>query len=205
LEKEYHENPKKSSEKIFIFKQMRAIFLFLMVLVMNNHTSAQDYGTFKDSRDGKTYATLDIGNQTWMAENLAYEGASYKVYNNNPANLRNYGGLYTWPNALKACPAGWHLPTDNEWLELIDFLGGKDLAGQKLKEIGFATLHGGNFNSGLNIFLLGGDASFWWSKTPDDFQFGLFKNHLSISNYDKHCEFKPISKEMFYSVRCVKD
>jgi len=90
-------------------------------------------GTFTDPRDGKTYKTVTIGKQTWMAENLNYEAAGSKVYDNNPANAQKYGRLYNWETAKKACPPGWHLPSDAEWQELVYFVGGKAVAGKKLK------------------------------------------------------------------------
>lgn len=98
---------------------------------------------FTDSRDGKTYNTVLIGDQCWMKENLAYlpavsppnQGSEsnpyYYVYNYqgtdiNEAkateNYRNYGVLYNWLASLAACPSGWHLPSYTEWTDLTDFL-----------------------------------------------------------------------------------
>jgi uncharacterized protein (TIGR02145 family) len=112
-------------------------------------------GNFTDGRDGKTYKTVTIGTQTWMAENLAYlpkishstEGSEtepyYYVYDyygtdvgaaKATANFANYGVLYNWPAAKSACPMGWHLPNSIEWFNLINFLGGEFVAGGKLKE-----------------------------------------------------------------------
>ena len=92
-------------------------------------------GTFTDSRDGKTYKYVTIGKQVWMAENLAYAPSSgnYWAYHNNSSNVAKYGYLYDWQTSKNVCPTGWHLPTDEEWQELIDFAGGKDDAGTKLK------------------------------------------------------------------------
>jgi len=114
-----------------------------------------NYGTFTDSRDGKVYITIDIGSQTWMAENLAYKGAGQQItddeawydnwlndngwcyYNNDSVNYGStYGILYQWKVAKDACPIGWHLPSDEKWLKLTKYLGGEDVARGKMKETG---------------------------------------------------------------------
>jgi uncharacterized protein (TIGR02145 family) len=84
------------------------------------------FGKFTDIRDGKTYRTVKIGNQVWMAENLNYKTGRSWCYNNNPANCAIYGRWYNWSTAQKACPVGWHLPSKDEWISLITFLGGSD-------------------------------------------------------------------------------
>jgi len=117
--------------------------------------------TFKDIRDGKDYKFVKIGKQIWMTENLNYNANGSKCYKNNETNCKKYGRLYDWNSANKACPEGWHLPSDDEWTTLTDFIGNG--AGAKLKttsgwsengngtdEFGFSALpsgivRGGNF------------------------------------------------------------
>ena len=120
--------------------------------------------------DGNSYATVSIGTQIWMTENLRVTKYSdgtaiplitdndswsnaltpgYCWYNNDEATFRNpYGALYNWyaANTGRLCPTGWHLPSDAEWTILTNFLGDLTLAGGKLKESG--TAHWSSPNTG---------------------------------------------------------
>lgn len=110
--------------------------------------------TFTDDRDSSTYATVLIGDQCWMRENLAYlpqvsrptslSESSYRLYvygydgtNEEEAksygSYQNYSVLYNFPAAAALCPQGWHLPEKEDWDELFEHLGGKEQAGGKLK------------------------------------------------------------------------
>lgn len=111
--------------------------------------------------DGNTYKTIQIGNQTWMAENLKAtkynDGTSipnvtedtewsklttggYSWYSNDASSYKDtYGALYNWyaiTDDRKLCPAGWHVPTDGEWSVLLTYLDGALYSGAKLKEAG---------------------------------------------------------------------
>lgn len=137
------------------------VTVFALLLISNckkedEPSIVHEYGSFTDTRDGHIYKTIEIGSQTWFAENLAYEGAGREItdflewandtayigwcyYHNDKATYEStYGILYQWGVATIACPTGWHLPTKAEWLTLRDYLGGKYEAGGKLKEAGSA-------------------------------------------------------------------
>jgi len=98
---------------------------------------------FTDPRDGKTYSYVKIGNQTWMAQNLDYHGEDGYLglcYGDNPKekikkpeNCKKYGRLYDLEEAMKACPKGWHVPSQEEWNTLFEFAGDRGVAGKKLK------------------------------------------------------------------------
>lgn len=185
-----------------------------------------NYSTFTDARDGKTYKSIKIGTQEWMAENLAYKTASGSwEYSEVVEYGTTYGRLYTWDAAKLAVPNGWHLPTDAEWKQLELELGMSKSAadgsegrgtneGGKLKtktgwaengngtdEVGFLALPGGFFaNSGS--FLAAKWYGYWWSATETNSSSAWFR--LLVANDSKiHRKFS--FKGDGYSVRCVKN
>ena len=107
------------------------LLLGVFVVVLYLHHSSR---TLIDSRDGKKYRMVKIGNQIWMAENLSYdtEKGSWCL-NDKELNCGKFGRLYTWKAAMNACPSGWHLPSKDEFDVLINEAGGEEIAGQKLK------------------------------------------------------------------------
>jgi len=154
--------------------------------------------------DDNTYQTVKIGDQTWMAENLKVThyrngdpipnvtddtewanitNGAYCAYDNDESNADVYGYLYNWfavEDSRNIAPEGWHVPTNNEWETLVDYLGGYDVAGGKLKETGtthwdspntgatnqvnFTGLPNGNRFYGDGKFHgLGGSGTFWSS------------------------------------------
>lgn len=74
---------------------------------------------FTDTRDNKSYKTVTLGTQTWMAENLAFKAdTGCWAFNNNNEFVAKNGYLYDASSAKKSCPIGWHLPSDEEWKTL---------------------------------------------------------------------------------------
>lgn len=173
--------------------------------------------TFSDARDGKKYKTVKIGTQIWMAENLNYVTKSGSwCYDNQTGNCDKYGRLYDWETAKKACPSGWHLPSDKEWHTLIDYLGSSAVAGGKLKstsgwnspntgatnESGFSALPGGYLSSFKGSFSNLGADGHWWS-SPDSNDSYAWSRFLSYSS--ESVSKDQGSKEYGFSVRCLRD
>jgi len=183
----------------------------------------QNSDSFTDSRDGKKYKAVKMGDQIWMAENLNFEAKESKCYDNKPANCEKYGRLYEWETAKTACPKGWHLPVNDEWETLSNYLGGKKLPevcecskeyekmGKLKEKDGFAALLGGRFyidsddEEGNERRELGYDSmdslGAWFSASPGGHESGevwIFKNDEIKSDY-------LLGEVVGFSVRCVKD
>jgi uncharacterized protein (TIGR02145 family) len=198
-----------------------------------------EYGSVEDYEHNR-YRTLKIGTQTWIVQNLKsllYSNGDpvsevYK-YNGSDSLMKLYGLYYTWKPATNnsiiemtqgVCPAGWHLPSDNEWQKLIDELGGESIAGGKLMDMltwdipngwadnvsGFSALGAGihhpvseypDFSDRI------GKQSFFWSST-----FGETTGNLStawsvvLNGGSNFALLSPYYREdMGFSVRCVKN
>ncbi|MBO6135910.1 MAG: fibrobacter succinogenes major paralogous domain-containing protein [Fibrobacter sp.] len=178
---------------------------------LSSSSSEPAEGSFTDSRDGKTYKTVTIGNQIWMAENLNYKTDSSFCYNDSAEYCSKYGRLYIWDAAMNACPEGWHLPDTTEWVTLITAVGGKSTAGKMLKstsgwnsdgngtdDFGFTVLPAGGWGS---KDFVGEAAVFWtseWYEGYDDYAYGirLYTDTIVRKFYS--------NKYIGSSVRCLK-
>ena len=166
---------------------------------------------FKDSRDGKTYKKVTIGNQTWMAENLNFDATGSVCYDNNSNNCAVYGRLYTWEAAKDACPEGWRLPTNTGWTTLENYVVGLYAEkGNKLKstsgwynngngsdDYGFSALPGGSGDGSGNFFSLGRAGNWWDDQSNTDNAWYHY-----ISNDNTNVNSHAISKTNLNSVRC---
>jgi len=175
---------------------------------------AQQKDAFTDSRDGKKYKTVKIGEQTWMAENLNYNASGSKCYDNKPANCEKYGRLYNWETAMAVCPKGWHLPGNDGWNVLYEIVGGEKVAGKKLKaksswnndgngtdEFGFSALPGGSGFSDGNFGNVG-DNSYWWSASEYGSNYAYRRYMLFDSEYAYWYYYV---KGFLFSVRCLRE
>ena len=171
--------------------------------------------SFTDTRDGKKYKAVKIGEQVWMAENLNYNAEGSKCYANNEAHCKTYGRLYNLETAEIVCPAGWHLPNDDEWKKLLRFAGEGNIAGTKLKakkgwnsdgngtdDFDFSALPCGYGIQTLGSFYHLGEIGYWWSATENNkggayYRFMLYESDIAGWNSN--------SKDLLLSVRCLQD
>ena len=171
-------------------------------------------GSMTDPRDGKTYQTIAIGTQVWMAENLNYKTSSGSwAYDNEPSNAATYGRLYNWKTALKVCPDGWHLPFDEEW-DILAKKYGEDVAGKALKSTtGWENNRNGSNRSGFNAKPAGyrysdgsfynvGKIGYFWSSSEES-EYNAWKRSLNYN--DSEVSRYNLYKSNAYSCRCLRD
>lgn len=178
--------------------------------------SGLSYGTFTDSRDNIIYKTIEIGSQIWLAENLRYKTSNGSfAFDNDDLIEEKFGRLYDWNTAITVCPCGWHLPTNPEWNQMVDFLGGENSAGIKMKSAigwesttenvinssGFSALGAGYRHEDGTFGSLGANANFWSATLVENeliWGRNLFYNNKKVS-------LRKFISLNYYSVRCVKD
>jgi uncharacterized protein (TIGR02145 family) len=213
--------------------------LDVSVIVISILITSSCSGGSRD-QDGNRFKTVKIGKQEWMAENLtvshfrngdvvpeATNEAEWRMMGeegkpawcvglNNPDNGEKYGKLYNWyavndPRGL--APEGWHIPTDEEWTQLTNFLGGEVAAAFRMRTTGYSDgktdqdknsfqgLPGGGCNE-KGLFFGIGSHSYWWSDTEINASSAWCRllNYISCNVYTL-----PSSKLSGFSVRCLKN
>jgi uncharacterized protein (TIGR02145 family) len=151
--------------------------------------------------------TIHVGNQVWMKKNVSIPMPNSFWYNRDSANNVSNGRLYFFSSALAACPKGWHLPTDEEWQELINHYGGDSLAATELLKGGSSrmqlTLSGyRSSNSSNDLFGKKDEQGFYWTSTVKGEQTAYARCFTAGS---------PVVTDMYYrranafSVRYIRD
>lgn len=155
-------------------------------------------GTFTDPRDGKTYKTMKIGNQIWMAENLRYDIRGSRCYEKNPNYCFKYGRLYSWESAAEACPPGWHIPSNQEWEMLIYHVRGSHTKMYQMITKSGLTFQEGGYRNEYGDYVKRYIGGWYWSST---------QNAVKIRIAWDYCgEVGSIMrKKALLSIRCVKD
>ena len=171
----------------------------------NNNNNNQP-NRMTDERDGKTYKTVEIGNQVWFAENLAYNsGTGCTAYKNEDINVDLYGYLYNWETAINVCPDGWHLPTKNDFETLINNTGGESEASYNALipsgNSGFNILFGGYANLHGSFFGYE-DNTYFWTKSPN---YADRRYCFQVEDFFENAEIGDDDKDASLSVRCLKD
>jgi uncharacterized protein (TIGR02145 family) len=197
--------------------------------------------------DGNVYSVIEIGSQSWLGQNLktthyndgtpiplqtvnliwdTLSSHAYCWYNNDISYKESYGALYNWHvtniatnGGKNVCPAGWHVPDDDELTALTDYLGGLSVSGGKLKETGtanwnppnagatnetgFTALPGGYRGTAGSFATIGGQGNWWSTNEHPSFTSSAYYRSMSYSSTAVYRG--NLSKTFGMSIRCIKD
>jgi len=221
---------------------MKNLIPILLAVVVLSSGCDQPSNCGVISHEGYDYSTVLIGDQCWFSENCRYlpevspyyersrTSPYYYVYGYEgtdvtaaqaTSNYATYGVLYNWSAVMteSICPSGWHIPSDEEFTELTDFLGGKSVAGFAMKSTsgwnsdgngsnssGWTGLPGGYCYSGGfypdrgSKFYPDGNGS-WWSASES----GSYSWARKLYDDDDKVVRDDLSRIVGMSARCVRD
>jgi len=205
-------------------------------------TVVTETGTGVTDIDGNVYQTIIIGDQEWMAENLKVthyrngdaiptglsdsewenlNSGAYAVYNDDESNADTYGYLYNWyavDDSRTIAPEGWHVPTDEEWTTLTDYLGndaGSQLAGRadlwndgdlennaNFGTSGFNALPGGYRSNDDGLYRSMGLDGYYWSSTEYYSDYAWYRK---LGYYGSDVYRNDVNKRHGFSVCCIRD
>ncbi len=199
--------------KIFlVFEKLKCMFMkktifsfaIIMFAMLGTCLSTAQENILTDERDGKQYKIIEIGNQVWIAENMLFESENSWLYNDKKRNGKKHGRLYTWSAALKACPSGWHLPSDKEWTELIDYVGDELSSGWNLRIEGTSgfNVRLSGFRDSTGLFHDMNDVAIFWTSTSID-KNNAWRCYFNRGYEDVVQDY--YKKEGALSVRCIKN
>ncbi len=178
------------------------------------------YGSMTDQA-GNTYKTVIIGEQEWMAENIAYQEDGITCYANtkpapqgDPEFIEHYGCLYKWEDAQKVCPIGWHLPEYEDFSDLLNYVACSNSSVLRASSwndgqdtYGFGALPAGVYGTyyiGETLktdYIDFGTTTYFWSNTVDG-----STSHPTKMYLDENIGFHNLGhSKLFNSVRCIKN
>jgi len=164
----------------------KKLILIVLTIFITNLFS-QKKGLYKDKRDDNTYSIVEIGNQVWMTENIRYKTKTSVYYKNDSLKNKKDGRLYSFNEAYKACPSGWHLPNADEAISFE-----QNIFALELNKAGFVN-HKSKFKDKTK-------KGFYWTSTPTsvDKAYSYLYERSNIKKIEEWKDYK-------YSVRCVAD
>ena len=215
------------------------MLLFIVVLVSGcRKTEDPEIPLKVTDVDGNLYSVVIIGKQGWMKENLkvahysdgsvipnvsgttewaALTSGAWSEYDNSASTGTTYGKLYNGfaVETGKLCPTGWRVPTDDDWTELMNFLGGQSVAGGQIKQegtslwktpnegatnsSGFTALPAG-FRGPTGLFYQNAEVAIWWSSSSEadklPYWITVFSNAYMARNF-------PVTKVNGMTIRCI--
>jgi len=197
-------------------KRIAISFSLILVILGCQNLGAQNSDFLMDERDGHIYLVAKFNDQWWMCQNLKYDaGEGSGCYEDDETNCMLKGRLYSWSAARQACPAGYHLPTDDEWKKLESYIGmNKDdldktfnrnsgTIGKFLRMsggLGFDADYAGMINAkGSSSYK--DIRSFFWTASEKDETYAWLR---IIEKTKDGVERQTFDKKQKYSVRCIK-
>ena len=181
----------------------------------NWQTKNLDVSTF---RNGDTIPKVQDAVE-WRRAGLFKEPAWCYYYENNLGEITTYGKYYNWyavNDSRGLAPEGWHVPSDEEWNILIDYLGGDDVAGKKLKSKTGWKIGNGNNRSGFSAIPAGkcvhlfddferiDEWAYWWSSSEMSYFSLDEEKDAVVSHIDKNSSLDDEYKWDGLSVRCLE-
>jgi uncharacterized protein (TIGR02145 family) len=198
-------------------KKIAIVMILLMSVCIFAQNPFCNPSDIDDYRDGRCYETVQIGSQTWMAENLTYRGnlAGKAWLLEHVPGYWKIAVFYTWRAAMNACPDDWHLPSVDEWETLFEYVGGGDGYGTAIKKLktrggwgsprddgngtddyGFHAAPVGMIYRDGSYMNNGGSTHFWTSTSGEVADFPMASDYGGFNFF---------SIDNGFSVRCVRD
>ena len=187
-------------------KNTNIILIAVFITAISGTFIACNDASLTDSRDGQKYKTVKIGDQVWMAENLKFKTDESNCYEDSEDNCSKLGRLYSWKDAKRACPNGWHLPSEQEFQKLLDFTIGEK---QSYSMLADNSLWNGKNSSGFSAIPAGaktfngyigkGSMALFWSSSQSSVGYARSLSFLGEMSF-----LSPEDYYNKYSVRCIQ-